>query len=151
MNNKFYIRMLRKFISQPRPGSEILFPIMMSTMISGIWEVSPKHPRDPFLDIFLFYYIVFVFLSATFSSKFAHLIVHDPDLTLQSGSAQSHNSPDTVLLLLLMQIQLVRYKAWNRGGFSWKLFQSEPCSYTGPVMDFVKTNMINLLSRDQPL
>ena len=26
--------MLRKFISQPRPGSEILFPIMMSTMIT---------------------------------------------------------------------------------------------------------------------
>ena len=36
--------------------------------IGAIWEVSPKHPRDPFHDFCLFYYIVFVFLSATFSS-----------------------------------------------------------------------------------
>ena len=35
--------------------------------IGAIWEVSPKHPRDPFLDFGLIYYIVCVFLSATFS------------------------------------------------------------------------------------
>ena len=60
--------------------------------ISAIWEVSPKHPRDPFLDIFVFYYIVFVlvvfvFLSATFSSEFAHLIVH---LHINTFGVQNH-------------------------------------------------------------
>jgi len=44
--------------------------------IGAIWEFSPKHPRDPFLDFGLIYYIVCVFLSATFSSLFAHLSVH---------------------------------------------------------------------------
>ena len=76
--------------------------------IGAIWEVSPKHPRDPFHDFCLFYYIVFVFLSATFSSLSIQF-----EIITNISSSQQNGDEGQVLIADASHILWLEHICWS--------------------------------------
>ena len=103
----------------PRPKKNCSRKKVAYAQIGAIWEVSPKHPRDPFHDFCLFYYIVFVFLSATFSSLSIQFEIITNISSSQQNGFDSWRFAHFMAWTYMLKLPLCRLPSLNQ--FHWTL------------------------------